>query len=179
MRMPLGTGDVFRVVPFSLKAHDRPWLTAAPNEQYFLLVEQDCDLELRSDGQRSRDLASVKLLRLAKGKADGKSGQVPLPRFCPSSFEEWHVDHRDLYLAPSLALDLAAMHPDGLARTLREPEPPRSLTNYWRLRHQQLHEECDTITTNYTKLTHGVTSRLTHRAVLRALHFSAGCGLDC
>jgi hypothetical protein len=168
LRMPLGSGDIFRLVPLPFRRASWSWTAASVEEGYYIVAEQDCDLELRENGARGRDVTTTRLLRLGAGKGDA-AGQIPLPRFCPTTFATWHADHRDIFVVPTIALDLAAVHPHGLASGELDGEPPAALSAYWRLRYLSLREECDQLRSRHEGLTKQKASHAMKEASLRGL----------
>jgi hypothetical protein len=168
LMMPLGSGDVFRLVPLPFKRASWSWTAASVEDSYFIVTEQDCDLELRENGARSREMAITRLLRLGVGKGDAAS-PITLPRFCPTTFATWHVDHRDVFVVPTTALDLAAVHPHGLASGALDEEPPASLSAYWRLRYLSLRDGCRQLRSRHEALTKQKASQAMKEASLRGL----------
>jgi hypothetical protein len=168
LRLPLGAGDIFRELPLGSAKAARRWSAAVDGERYFVLVEQDCDLEVRADGNRSPDMAWMRLLPVVHGKPKG--AYVEFPSFCPETFAPWSADLRNIVAVPSIALDLCAVSSDGAAIADLAASPPDELTKYWAARYDnQIRSSVNDICVRHKRLSKGLGSPQAKRQVLKAL----------
>lgn len=104
---PLDLGDIFKI---SVKGNDR----------HYILLSQSCDLMLRRDGKRARDMDKVPLVLVrVRSILSDKSDQsqfVSLPFFDPPTGTEFFAHLAEvIHIDPSV-LDLCTMNEDGSAK---------------------------------------------------------------
>lgn len=142
--LPLEPGDIFRLedpstIETYLSSGDFPPPAFTPGAQLRIVLAQDCDIAVRLDGSRSYenietlvDCAKVKMTTQAPDS--GFALELLGPSECPFG----RVCFRPALHLPMLALDLAVLHPFGLATVALADDPPTVLSDAWTKRHARV-----------------------------------------
>nr|WP_313124584.1 hypothetical protein [Stenotrophomonas geniculata] len=104
---PISCGDVFVLDGIENRKADFV-------ERRYILLGQQCDIQLRSDGKRGQSYAFFVPIVEVKDPKKGESAQLkskPLPFLLNS--KSWRIDYRDATQVKLAVLDLASFRSDG------------------------------------------------------------------
>lgn len=124
VHLPIELGDVFQ-------------LSGTTTTKYFILVEQPCDLMVRSDGKRAPELFEVTLLSIVDGDQSGRRDCFELPAFDEAGTSRWaHLGR--VHVVPIEAVDYCVFNDDGVSALEPAKPAPALLWPAWKERHKRL-----------------------------------------
>ena len=150
LSMPLGVGDIFRVFDLNAQGSDR----------FYILLAQQCDLSVRSDGKRSNDLQTFVLTLIKPAVIDDRTGkycqlkanQQDIGFLDKGTSIPWVVNFSQQIQAPALALDSCVMNSSGLSIFGRNTQKPYSLSSAWSARFDRMRGEATRLLSKYSTL---------------------------
>lgn len=152
LRSPTAMGDVYAVEGYG----------AQPNA-YYVLLNQPCNLSIRSDGARNigpEGFTLVKLVAGKKKKEERYSQELPSPldgggmgdECSLGSSSACRADFNEYRIVPQLPIDLCVFNVEGKAESFSDDNGLAPIEKGWKIRRRQLLKELERKRNEYNAL---------------------------
>lgn len=129
LSLPLEVGDIFRVFDLYGRGTDR----------FYVLLTQQCDLSVRSNGERANDSGTFVLTKLVPAPQETiggdflppKGNQASIGQLDMGSESPWYVSFASRIHVPTLALDACVISSSGMSVIGVDTVAPASLSASW------------------------------------------------
>lgn len=132
--LPIEIGDIFRVESLYPETKNRK----PGDPRFYVLLAQECDMSIRSNGERSNNLVDVVLQRLEpvdeeelRHAPHKRERMHLLGELEENGGQRWGVNFAQGIVVPTIAIDATVFQPDGTSLIGLKAEESRPMASGW------------------------------------------------